>query len=480
MTTGPRMATGTPVQEVRAAGRRQARALSAGVAVALGMALAFLLMVAFVLLDYRFGQDPHRLVKILLGGALFAGILLQPRLGLFVIPVATPFLPWMPRIPVPGINVLNVLLLSVFLPWAVARVFRHEPLFRPNQLGGILLAVVALAALSIVRGAAFPTGYLYDGGDAALQLFRSAMTFAVYFIALTMARGERDRRRYTWALVLGLLIESVVTIAYGRNGSGGRAIGSFGQSNDLGAFVAMFTVFVAAQLPAARKWLARAVLTASLVAGAAATVLSVSRGAVIALAVGLLYVGLRGSRLLTALLVLAVVGWPLWAPDYLQERMVSTTVEVEDSDAVELEAAAQTRVDTWKAIVKVVSEHPVDGVGFAGLGYVLPGIGEEMGVEVKDSAHSTFLRFLGEMGVFGLLLFLVLLWRCWKLSEDGIRAARSRSDRQLAVGLGAATLALAISCAFGDRFFNILITGNFWLACALVNDLVLERRREAS
>ncbi|MBI5709100.1 MAG: O-antigen ligase family protein [Candidatus Eisenbacteria bacterium] len=480
MTTGPRTAAGTPVQEVRAAARRQARTLSGGLAVTLGVVLAFLLVVAFVLLDYRFDQDPHRLVKILLGGAVFGGILLQPRLGLFVLPVATPFLPWMPRIPLPGINVLNVLLLSVFLPWAVARVLRREPLFRPNRLGGTLLAIVALAALSIVRGAAFPTGYLYDGGDAALQLFRSAMTFAVYFIALTMARGERDRRRYAWALVIGLLVESVVTIAYGRNGRGARALGSFGQSNDLGAFVAMFTVFVAAQLPAARNWLARAVLAAGMVAGAAATVLSVSRGAVIALAVGLLYVGLRSSRLLTALLVLAAVGWPLWAPDYLKERMAGTTVEVEGSDAVALEGAAQTRVDTWKAIVKVVSEHPVEGVGFAGLGYVLPGVGEELGIEVKDSSHNTFLRFLSELGIFGLLLFLVLLWRCWKLSQDGLRAARSPFDRQLAVGLGAATLALVISCAFGDRFFNILITGNFWLACALVNDLLLERQREAA
>ena len=53
---------------------------------------------------------------------------------------------------------------------------------------------------------------------------------------------------------------------------------------------------------------------------------------------------------------------------------------------------------------------------------------------------------------------------------------QARFDRQLAVGLGAATLALAVSCAFGDRFFNVLVTGNFLVLCALVADLVLESR----
>ena len=78
------------------------------------------------------------------------------------------------------------------------------------------------------------------------------MTFAFYFLAFWMVRGAQDRRRMSWAIVIGLLAEAVVTIAYGRNGRGGRAVGSFGQSNELGAFLAMFTAFAAAQLPAAR------------------------------------------------------------------------------------------------------------------------------------------------------------------------------------------------------------------------------------
>ena len=159
-----------PVAEARGAARRQARRLSAGLAVAFGTTLALALVVAFVTLDYRFGQEPHRLVKILLGGGVGASILLIPRFGLFLLPVASPFLSWMPRIPVPGMSILSLLLFTVFTSWALGRIFARQPIVRRTRLGFLLAATMVLAAISIVRGAAFPTGYHYEGLTAAWEL----------------------------------------------------------------------------------------------------------------------------------------------------------------------------------------------------------------------------------------------------------------------------------------------------------------------
>ena len=479
MTLGPGSLPPSPLREVSAAAHRQAQRLPAGLVLALSMAVSLAAIIAFVVLDYRFDQDPHRIVKILLGVVLVGGIVLQPWLGLIVLPVATPFLGWMPHVPVPGLNVLNVLLVSVFLTWSVGRVMRREDVFRPSRLGGALGLLFLLAMLSIVRGGAFPTGYEYRVREAIFALIRCGMTFTVYFIALAMARGERARRLLSWSVVAALLAEAVVTIAYGRNGKGARALGTFGQSNELGAFLAMFAAFAAAMIPGTRRLFARGLLLAGVVAGSYAAILSVSRGALVALAASLLYVGLRSSKLLVVVLMVTLVTSPLWAPQYVKDRITGTQIETEEGGDIELEGAAQLRVDTWKAIVELVSSHPLDGVGFDGLGYVLPETGTALGLEVKDSSHNTYLRFLGEMGIFGLLIFLLLLWRCFRLAEDGIRMARTRFDRQLAVGVGAATVAMAVSCAFGDRFLSILITGNFWIACALVNDVLLERRGEA-
>jgi O-antigen ligase len=480
MSGAPLPARGGSAREVRDAARRQARSFPAGLVVLFSMGIAALAITVFVLLDYRFGQDPHRIVKLLLGVVLIGGILVQPQAGLWLLPVGTPFLGWMPKLPIPGINPLNVLVFSVFSSFALARVMNRQPIFRKGSLSVLLGVLVLVASLSVVRGAAVPTGYTFHVREAVMALIRSSMTFTIYFIALAMVRGERHRRALAWAIVLGLLAEAAVTIVYGRNGRGERAIGSFGQSNELGAFLAMFTAFSAALLGGTRRWFGRLVLLGATLGGTAAVMLSVSRGALVALAVGLFYVAVRSSKVLALLLVVAALSAPLWIPDYMMDRLTGTQVEDSETGEVGLEGSAQLRLDTWRAILDVVTDHPLDGVGFTGLGYVLPETGDALGVEVKDSAHNTYLRFLGEMGIFGLGLFVWLLWKCWKLSADGVKQAATRFDRQLAVGVGAATLAMAISCAFGDRFFSILITGNFWLACALVDDARLERARRAA
>lgn len=468
-----------PAGDLREAARRQARGVPTALGALVGTLLAVCLVAVFVILDYRLNQAPHRLVKLVVGAGVIVTILMRPRIGLLVIPVVTPFLGWIPVLPVPGMNPLNLLLGSVFFTWALARVLNREPVFRPNQLGGSMALILVLGALSIVRGAAFPTGYYFDAPAAGLELFRSGVTLSVYFIVLAMAEGERDRRRLAWAIVIGLLAEAVVTIAYGRSGSGARAEGSIGQANELGTFLALYAVLAFAMLPGTKNLFGRLLLLASGVAGAYGVILSVSRGSVIALVLGLLYVGFKSSRVLMFLLLATLAVSPWWAPDYLKDRLMGTQVEVEGSDEAELEGSAQLRIDTWKAVITLVTEHPLDGVGFSGLEYVLPETGSSLGIEVKDSAHNTFLRFLGEMGVLGLLALGWLFWKCWRLSVAGMRAATSKFDRQLSVGLAGATLALIVSCAFGDRFFNILITGSFWMLCALVNDLVLEKREAA-
>jgi O-antigen ligase len=283
------------------------------------------------------------------------------------------------------------------------------------------------------------------------------------------------RRRLVWSIVLAVLAEAIVTVIYGRTGRGGRATGSFGQSNDLGAFLAIFTVFSASMLPAIRNGLGRLTILATIVVGSLAVLFTISRGAILALAVGLLLVAFRTSKLFFAVLVMVLLTAPIWTPDYVKDRVMSTQIEDEEFDEVSLEASSQLRVDTWRAIIDVVTDHPLDGVGFTGLGYVLPMTGSAMGVAVKDSAHNTYLRFLGEMGIFGLLLFVVLLFKCWSLGRQVEKNGSTEFDRRVGFGLTVATLVLALCCAFGDRFFPILITGNFWLLCALADNALREK-----
>lgn len=470
MTLAPPPAHRSAVEAARAAARAQARGVPGAMAGALAAALALAIVVLFVALDYRFDQDPHRLVKLLAGAALIAAVLFRPLVGLLALPVVTPFLPWLPKLPIPGVNPLNVLVFSVFFAFAIPAVLRRQPVLKWGRLGGLLVAMLALAGVSIIRGAAFPTGLRYEAGEAGVELFRVGMTFATYFIGLAMTRDPRARRWLAWAIVAGLLAEAVTTVAYGRVGRGGRAVGSIGQSNDLGAFLALYATLAMALWFGVRRVAGRLVLAASTVLGILAILLSVSRGAIVSVALGLGFVALRSSRTLVLVLAALLFTSPLWTPDYVKERILSTQVEDETYDEVELEASSQLRVDTWAAIVDIVTNHPIEGVGFTGLGYVLPDIGRQLGVQVKDSAHSTYLRLLGEMGILGLGLFCWLLWSAARLALDAMRRAADRWERQLALGLLAATLVMAVNCAFGDRFFQITVSGSYWLLAALVDN----------
>lgn len=467
-------------QRARAAARRQAPALSGALPVLGGMAIALLLVGTIIVLDYTFDQDPHRILKVAVGVAALGSILLSPKFGLLLLPVVAPFLPWMPPTPVPGLNALNILLFAIFGTYAVGRSLRREPLVPENHLGSLIGILLLVIAISVVRGAAFPTGYGFDSGLAWTTAFRAATTFATYFIVMAMANGPADRRRIWWAVAVGLLVESVVTILYGRNGRGGRAIGSIGQSNDLGAFLALFAVPAIAGMFGVRNWLGRTLLLGIFVVACIGVMMSLSRGSMVALLAGVVVVAWMSSRWAFGVLVVAMLFSPLWAPDYVKDRVAASSREVEGSDEVAVDMAAEARLQTWQSIWLVVQKHPIEGVGFTGLGYVLPDIGEGLGLEdVKDSAHNTWLRMLSETGIIGLGLFGWLMWKAWSLGFKAMRRARDAFDRSLGIGLCGAVVTLAVNCAFGDRFFNVVIASSFWVLCALAERAIAETEAHA-
>jgi len=437
-------------------------------------------VVGFALLDYKFDQDVHRLVKIMAGMAAGLFVVLQPYLGLWLLPVAVPFLDWLPELPVPGLNTLNGLLLSVFGLWTISKILARETIGRPASLGMPIGILLLGTALSWVRGAAIPSGVTYDTLGNAIWVIRGAVVFAPYFITLLMVRGRKDRLWLAAAVVVGLVGESLCTMFFGH-WMKTRAMGSMAQPNVLGAFLVISTVITAALWLAQTKFLPRLLLFVALVGGAYATILTISRGAMIALSLGFLYVSLRSSKLVTIIGIVAIVTSPMWAPEQVKQRVMATNQQVEDSDDTQLEGSAQARLDTWNTAVEIAKKHLIDGVGYGGINYILRDTGQKLGLtHTKDSTHNTYLRVLAEMGVIGLGLFLYVLWSCFRLSLAGVRAARTRFDRQLAIGLGGATLSMMVNCWFGDRFFEFDIMCAYWMACALVNDVVNRQQEEAA
>lgn len=458
--------------ETRDSARRGAQHVAGWGPILAGVLIVAFLMTVFLVLDYGLDQDPHRIIKVAVGALAMGSLVLWTRVGLVLLPIVTPFLGWVPPTPIPGLNALNVILFSVFGRYAYERILQRKPVLKLGRLGPLILILLGLAALSIVRGAAFPTGYGYNPVLAFNLEIRAAATFMTYFIVVSVANGEKDRRLLTWAVLAGLALESLTVIAYGRNGPGGRAIGSIGQANELGAYLTMFTLVAAALAVGARSWYAKLVAAAVFFLGSFGVIMSLSRGSMLALVGGVMYVLWRSARWALVVVVIALASAPFWAPDYLVDRIKGSKVESEEA-GVSVDNASEVRLMTWRAIIEVITHHPIDGVGFTGLSAVLPDVGAELGLtDIKDSAHNTYLRMLSELGIGGLVVFVMLLWRTFALTLKAAKVAKRRFDRAIALGMGGAVASMAVSCAFGDRFWSPVVVSSFWVMAALVEDSI--------
>jgi O-antigen ligase len=171
-----------------------------------------------------------------------------------------------------------------------------------------------------------------------------------------------------------------------------RAIATSIDPNALGGLLAMIGALLAPQLLARRPLLGSRVLTI-IAFGVVVTclVLTFSRGAMAALAVGLLVIGLARYRRM--ILVLVLVGLVIAILPATQEYV---TRFVEGAQGQDL--ATQMRFGEYKDAFILIQRHPL-GVGFSGA----PENDIYLGVS------SAYLLMASNMGLTGLALFLVVM-----------------------------------------------------------------------
>jgi O-antigen ligase len=90
--------------------------------------------------------------------------------------------------------------------------------------------------------------------------------------------------------------------------------------------------------------------------------------------------------------------------------------------------------------------------------------------DVRESAHNTFLRMLGELGIFGFGAFLFVLWKAFRLGDEAARRAKRKFDRATANGFCGALVVISISCIFGDRFWSPVVVSSLWIMAGVVED----------
>jgi len=200
----------------------------------------------------------------------------------------------------------------------------------------------------------------------------------------------------------------------------------------------------------------RVALVVALALQVTAVVLTFSRAGFLTLATTLGLYGLRLMRrpsrgLVFAALAVAALALP-FLPDGYTDRLL--TLRALDAD---ITGSAQARWEGTVAAMENVARNPVLG---AGLGMDILALNETVGATWR-AVHNTYLEYGVDLGVPGLLLFLILLWASWRSARATARLA-GPPLAQLAEGIEISLVGFAVAAFFHPaayQFYFYYIAG---------------------
>jgi O-antigen ligase len=218
------------------------------------------------------------------------------------------------------------------------------------------------------------------------------------------------------------------------------------------------TVLVALGLALSKRSgpLVKGVLLFAAIVMALATLMSLSRGGLISLMVGLvafafLYSRRRAARpvlLVVGLLLAVAIAWLAWlGARPLVERLSALS-------KLSREATVEDRIWIAKDTLQLIQDHPFLGTGLGTYPLAVPSYVSHYFPREWDKAHNDYLQLLAEVGLVG---FSLAVWWLVAFGRSLAAALRSKSTSPVRLGAYCGCLALLVH-SFGD--FNLQIPAN--------------------
>ncbi len=426
-------------------------------------------------LVYLLARAPIGLAGIILA-AVLAGTIVTclPAAGIVLIALAIPFGRLMPS-PLPGVNLVDVLVGFTLLAWLLRGMAQRRIIFRPPPLMWPLLAFVWVCGLSLTQAHSWREG---------VTEWMKWVEFAVLYLLGAQMLNRRSSRIVIASLFLAGIaqvgigayqfLNQVGPEAFILSGRFMRAYGTFQQPNPYAGYLGYLAPVAASLALAAggRWWTSRrptdlaVAATCAAVGGALGVgiLMSWSRGAWIALASSItVVIGLRSRRTaavalsaaLLLVLLTAMLG-PGWLPESVIARIgdlggAANGLDLAQTEITDANFSVLERLAHWQAGIGMFEDHPWLGVGIGNFGvayatYALPHWYDPLG-----HAHNVFINFLAETGVLGLgafgIFWLGTGWLVWRLAVQ-----QNSYRRALALGILGTWIYLNAHSVFDNLF----------------------------
>jgi hypothetical protein len=356
----------------------------------------------------------------------------------------------------------DVLLLVVAFSWfAKTAVNKELGLAIKTPLNRPIMVYIAVTAIATLVG--YATGTVRGLGGLFYVL-----KYAEYFVVYYMVVNNLGSRPQAWRLVGAAFLTAVIVSLIGaaQIPSGERVSAPFegkeGEPNTLGGYL-LFMMAIAGGLALETRRLRTRVLSLGMVALMGLPfAYTLSRASFLGVPFVLAALARFATRrrLVTSMLVLAVVGSPLLLvllPKPVTERILYTfqpelgqpTVRL---GRVALDPSTSARLISVEQAFEGWTRRPLLGYGVTGFGFM----------------DAQYARTLVETGIVGLAAFLALVWAVGRAGLGALHAVTGDDERGLALGFVAGLAGLLVHAIGANTFIIVRVMEPFWFFAAVV------------
>lgn len=361
-------------------------------------------------------------------------------------------------------TVIGILFIIASALWLVAT-YRQQGRLPGSGLRTGLVAFVCAGTLSVPNA---------EHLGASLGDVLRLLAIVLMYVVLEQLFVDPRMMRLALGAVFCSAIFPVVYTAFGFlvghphvevKGDVNRALGTFVQSNEFGAYLMLLIIVGVAVFPHVQGWL-RLGLAVLLAGCVVCLILTYTLTALLGTAVGLVVVGIKQSKRLLLALV-GLTGGALTLVPAISERLGTIT-----NGSTYLQGSAHAgnslawRLEFWSEIVHLADRNPVTGIGYGMTSYL---------TQQGKQPHNDFLRAYVETGLIGLVVYLVVIVLLLRLGLRAVRMAPPGTlDRSVAVGYLGCAVALVLTSLSSNVITNVAQIWYF-VAIAAAASAVLRR-----
>jgi putative inorganic carbon (HCO3(-)) transporter len=404
-------------------------------------------------------ERPMLALMVVFGGAAVLLLLLRTDLALLLVVATAPVEGAFSSGPA-GISVTKLTGGLCFASFAFL-LARGRQRFQLERGQAIVLGILALALLSTLQA---------QDASAALTTTSRYASFAIVYVIFTQLGHDRVlQRRIAWTLSTASTVAAVLGLQYYLSGKEPLATLLHAQQNDFAFMLATTLPFMIFLLTGPKAL--RPLVLAGIGVVSAATLLSLSRGALVGIAAGFLVFVITDRRRLRVTVtagVLATIGALFIIhsnPQRFHQALLLKSQVAQEN--------VSTRIGAWGAAARLTSDHPLLGVGPGNFQFYYNKLtGQPAGTFTLTVAHNALLDIGAEIGVVA--LFLLALYLALAFVRLTASLERGYGDpsfvRALRISL---TIAIVSAMFLSEQYFL-----PFWLLGGLAAAIWVDGQRQ--